>query len=99
MSHEVKHTVQDMLRNAATVYEKKNLEYGNTYKRTGAVIQEMFGEDPPLLETAEDYNRFAILAMIAGKLTRYATNFNHTGHEDSLIDISVYAQMLRELDK
>jgi hypothetical protein len=32
------------------------------------------------------------------KATRYAQNFERGGHEDSLIDNSVYTQMLREVD-
>jgi hypothetical protein len=36
--------------------------------------------------------------MMASKLARYANNFFTGGHADSLEDISVYAQMLREVD-
>jgi hypothetical protein len=85
-----------MLREAAAVNEKKNAEYGEGYLNHGAVMDGLF-PDGVTLTTEEDFNRFAVLDMIVAKMVRYARNFR-LGHDDSLLDISVYAAILRELD-
>ena len=36
---------------------------------------------------------------IINKIARYAENFDKGGHDDSLNDISVYAAMLRSIDR
>ena len=90
--------VTNELISAAKTFEERNEVYGDTYKRHGDVSLALF-PDGVTLETAEDQNRYACLNMIIGKLTRYATNFEEGGHQDSLHDISVYAAMLNELDQ
>jgi len=90
-------TVPEMLREAADTYEERNKVYGDTYKKHGTVMQSLF-PDGVSLDCDDDHNRFGVLTMIVGKLTRYAQNFNKGGHYDSLHDLSVYATMLNELD-
>lgn len=51
------------------------------------------------LNTAEDFNRFALFVQLMHKLTRYAQALKTGGHRDSLDDLSVYAQMLAAVDE
>jgi len=89
--------VTEELHKIAELFEERGKIYGEGYKLKGAVIDALF-EKPIILSTAEDFNRFSILNYIVGKLVRYSNNFIDSGHDDSLDDISVYAQMLKELD-
>ena len=91
-------TVFEMLREAAETYEERNEVYGDNYKHFGLVMRSLFPEGVDL-KSMDDFNRFGVLVQIVGKLGRYAANFDLGGHEDSLLDIAVYSQMLRELDR
>ena len=91
-------TTPDMLREAADVFEQKNKEYGNTYMIHGPVMVQLFKDSLLTLITEDDYARFAILEKIVDKIIRYSRNFEKGGHDDSLLDISVYCNILRELD-
>lgn len=95
-----------MLCDAAETHKERNKMYGDAYKKFGGVMSALF-PDGVKLETDDDHNRFGVLVMIVGKLTRYAPNFKpepkefemyQVGHADSLRDLSVYAAMLAELD-
>ena len=90
--------VPDMLKEAARVYEERDKQYGENYFKTGGMLETLF-PDGLKLETKDDFNRFAILVHLTNKLTRYASSFEAGGHEDSLVDLSVYAQILRKIDK
>lgn len=90
-------TVPEMLREAAAVYEERNKIYKDNYKHIGEVMCGMFPEGVTL-KTVDDFNRFFCYFQAVGKLTRYAAQFNAGGHDDSLVDNSVYSTMLRELD-
>jgi hypothetical protein len=92
----VRLTSADMLRQAAAINEAKNAEYGNGYINHGDVMAGLFPAGVHLLNPA-DFARFALLDLIVVKLVRYCRNFS-MGHDDSLLDISVYAAMLRETD-
>lgn len=90
-------TVPEMLREGAALYEERNKLYGDNYKKFGpAFIPFLRGIR---IETGDDLNRFAILIQVLAKITRYCENFNAGGHDDSLVDMVVYATMLRELDQ
>ncbi len=95
MSKQVK-GVPNKLREAAKVFEEKNAEYGNSYQEHGKIMEVLFPDGVELM-TPEDQNRFAIFTTMVSKMYRYAANWEE-GHDDSLLDISVYANMLRELD-
>lgn len=90
-------TVPEMLREAAAVYEERNKVYGSNYKRFGSVMREIFPQGITL-RSIDDFNRFGVFVQMVGKITRYAENWQRGGHEDSLVDLAVYSQMLRELD-
>jgi hypothetical protein len=90
-------TVPEMLRDCAQTYEERNAIYGNNYKLFGHIMQSLFPYSV-VLKTPEDHNRFGIFVQIVAKITRYAAQFHNGGHDDSLLDTSVYAQMLREID-
>lgn len=88
--------VPDELRKMAALYEERNALYGDNYKFFGEIMLAMLGRRT--FATAEDYTRFAIFLLITAKLDRYAKNLQKGGHDDSLDDISVYSQMLKEVD-
>ena len=87
----------ERLKKAAETYAERNKVYGNTYKRHGQVAAALF-PDGVTLKTVDDHNRFGVLTLVIGKLTRYCTNFSTGGHADSIHDLGVYAFMLEELD-
>ena len=90
-------TVPKMLRESAKVYEQRNKIYKDTYKRHGDVVAALFPEGIEVY-TPHDQNRLALITIIVGKLTRYSSMFYEGGHDDSLLDLAVYANMLREID-
>jgi hypothetical protein len=90
--------VSEMLQEASDIYEERNALYGDNYKRFGTIMVELFPMGVVLTE-AEDFNRFGVFVQMVSKITRYAEQFPKGGHVDSLIDTSVYATMLRELDE
>lgn len=91
-------SVADQLRNLGRLHESRNEEYGDAYKKHGAVMLALFPEGVNL-RTEADQARFNAFSNIVGKINRYAGAFARGGHVDSLDDISVYAQMLQELDR
>jgi hypothetical protein len=91
-------TVPEMLREAAATYEERNKLYGDNYKTFGQSMKGMF-PDGLTLRTIDDWNRLGIFVQVVSKATRYANLFEQGGHDDSLLDLSVYANMLRELDE
>lgn len=90
-------TVPEMLEAAAATYRERNKLYGDNYKLHGCVMAQLFGREI-VLRTPDDHNRFGVLTQIVSKLTRYVANWEEGGHDDSLLDVSVYSNMLRELD-
>lgn len=90
-------SVPQALRDAAAIYEERNKLYGDNYKRHGQVMAAMFPTGVELHDL-HDHNRFGVFTQIVAKLTRYAENFQRGGHVDSLDDMTVYSQMLQELD-
>lgn len=90
-------TVPSQLAELAKLYQQRNDQYGDTYKRVGNVLWEIF-DGKINLETTDDINRFVTFTMVIMKMCRYAQSFDKGGHADSLDDAAVYAQMLREID-
>lgn len=89
--------VTKQLRKAAEIYEERNALYGDNYKHFGEAVVGIFPRGVTL-ETVDDFNRFSIFMQMIAKATRYAQMFTRGGHIDSLDDLSVYSQMLQELD-
>jgi len=81
----------------ADLYRQRNDVYGDDYKQHGHIMKALF-EYGVHLHSPSDFNRYAILQNIVTKLNRYLASWEKGGHADSLDDISVYAQMLKELD-
>ena len=88
---------QDSLRQSADVFEERGRVYGEAYKRFGPVMEALFpggfyafGPDA--------FNRLGVIVQIVSKLVRYTGAMKDGGHDDSLLDLSTYAAMLRELD-
>jgi hypothetical protein len=90
-------SVPDRLQALGDLYRERNKLYGNNYKEFGAIMAGMFPEGLTLT-TVEDFNRFTIFVQAFAKFTRYAKAIKTGGHADSLDDISVYCQMMREYD-
>jgi len=89
--------VPDNLKKLAELFEERNKTYGSNYKEIGFVLHALFPEGI-CVNSHEDWSRFGCLFQMISKLTRYVQNFESGGHRDSLDDLSVYAQMLSELD-
>lgn len=87
----------DRLRGLGALYDRKNAEYGDSYKSFGPFASSLF-PDGLKIDSPADFGRMMVFLQIVGKVHRYAANFHNGGHGDSLDDIAVYAQMLRELD-
>lgn len=79
------------------LYRERNALYKDNYKNFGKTLVGLFPRGLTL-NTVEEFNRFAIFLQLMHKMSRYANATQSGGHDDSLDDISVYAQMLREYD-
>ena len=90
-------SVPEMLEELAELYRERNKQYGDNYKTHGDVMMALFPNGIKLKKPI-DFNRYSCFKEMVTRLGRYAHNYDNGGHEDSLRDISVYAQMLRELD-
>lgn len=86
----------DNLEAITKLYKERNKLYKNNYLIAGEIFLWLHPEGI-VIDTAEKYNRMAILMQIINKLIRYSYNWE-TGHPDSLNDISVYAMILKEID-
>ena len=89
----------EMLEEAAEVFRQRNALYGDNYKKFGEVMKALLPGQHLALRTPDDYNRMGLLVQIVSKLGRYCENFEGGGHDDSLLDLAVYSQMLREIDQ
>lgn len=89
--------IPGILDEARDTFMKRNADYGENYKRFGALLIALFPEGgiPPITDAASA-DRLAALIDCAGKLHRYAHNFETGGHRDSARDLVVYAAMLEE---
>jgi hypothetical protein len=90
-------TVPEMLAALARIYEERGKVYGDDYKNHGKVMVALF-PNGLTLKSVDDFNRYSCFKELITKTSRYAPNFVKGGHADSLDDISVYSQMLQELD-
>lgn len=80
------------------LYRQRNVLYKDNYKRFGSIMLGLFPEGL-MLKSEGDFNRMALFVHVLTKVTRYATQFDNGGHADSLDDLSVYSQMLAEVDR
>ena len=90
-------TVPQMLSDLGALNRQRGEVYGKDYHHVGEVLKGMF-PDGIHIDSPDAMNRLSMLLMMTTKLMRYAGNINKGGHEDSLCDVAVYSQMLREWD-
>lgn len=90
-------SVPQRLAALAKIYEERGKVYAKDYQHLGASLKAIFPQGL-LLETEEEFNRFALFIHLHGKMARYGQNIKKGGHADSLDDASVYAQLMRECD-
>jgi hypothetical protein len=93
----VKKTVPERLKKLGKLYEERNKVYGNPFADFGYVLYYMFG-GRLVLETPEEFGRFSLFMAHWGKMSRYSAAIKSGGHADSMDDLAVYAQILREFD-
>lgn len=93
-------TVGEKLAHLGKIYEERGAVYGKDYHHTGQALAAMF-PDGLVLRTPEQFRRHMILCFMLAKLMRHANSImaHGAGHLDSLDDLSVYAQMARELEE
>lgn len=92
--------IPELLDAAHNLFLSRNAEYGESYKRFGALLLALFPEGGiPPITTVEDADRLSALLDCISKLHRYAHSFSRGGHRDSARDLIVYAAMLEEATK
>lgn len=89
--------VPDRLIELANIFKDRNKSYKDNYRTTGSVIKSMF-PDGVFLRTEEEFNRFYLYVMLIHKMTRAFKTFPSKSHDDSLDDLAVYSQLLRDYD-
>jgi len=89
--------VVKILNTSASIYEERNGQYGDAYKKHGHIIKALF---PDGIQTSEaiDFTRINLLNAIVSKLSRYASAFDGNRNDDDLRDLICYAAMLQEID-
>lgn len=95
MAHQI---ASEILKEAGETYAERHKVYGDNYKLVGKVLEQLF-PDGITLKTADDHNRFHIMMLSVVKLSRYVNNWDSGGHDDSLLDLSVYSAMLLSIDQ
>lgn len=88
----------DMLEEGARTFRERAAIYGDNYLVIGTLFDALFPKGIKV-STPEDHARLHMLECVIMKVTRYVQNWDKGGHDDSLLDLSVYATMLRALDK
>lgn len=88
--------VGDQLRAMADLYDQRNEMYKDNYLRFGVIMDTLF-PDGMVVKGPWAWNRLGMFVQVVSKQTRYAAQWD-SGHDDSLDDTSVYAQMLKQVD-
>lgn len=91
---EVTRNAADVLDSAAATFRERNEMYKDNALVVGKVMTALFPKGVTL-ETAEDYHMWHLFELLIVKLTRF-TNSGLT-HQDSILDLTVYAAMLEPL--
>jgi len=85
-----------ILNSAAQLFEAKNIEYGDAYKRHGKIMKEFF-PDGLTLETEDDFFKFHLFELDVIKSNRIASCMaDHQDHPDSWEDKIIYSAMAKE---
>lgn len=95
----------ELIQKWTKTYEEKNRDYGDSWKKTGQLIDIIVGQNIQL-DTVEKKNAAALMVRILDKLCRFGNlYFNHKGEavvrdesiRDTLCDAGIYMFMLAEL--
>lgn len=90
---------QDFLADGAETYERKNDDYGDSWRLTGEIMWLILGEQPLTLETPEDFIRFGLWTRRLDKFCRamhgefVSDDVNYESIQDNHRDDMVYAAM------
>jgi hypothetical protein len=80
------------------LHAERQSVYGDDYRHIGEVLEGMFPRGLTL-SGQEQFRRFALFCQVVGKSSRYAQSLARgTHHPDSMNDVTVYSQMIRETD-
>lgn len=90
-------TPDENLKKAAELFKERGAVYKDNYRRAGEIFMWLC-PDGIVIDSAEKYNRMAIMMQIVNKLLRYSLNWEN-GHIDSVKDMTVYTAILQELDE
>ena len=85
--------VPEELEKLGDLYKQRNAQYGDCYKHHGEIMEILFPGGWEL-NTKHDFNKFMLFNMLLIKLMRFSQTMSH---DDSLDDMAVYAQMLKEI--
>ena len=88
----------DILQEAATTFNERKAAYKDNFIRLGNSLAAMF-PNGIILKWPEDFVRFHLFVLQQTKVSRYATNFETGGHQDSIHDAIVYAALLEAYDE
>ena len=91
-------SAHEVLKAATNTFKERHDVYGDNYLVVGEVMKALFPSGI-YLQDEDDHNRFHLFMLQIVKLTRYTQNWDNGGHEDSLLDLSVYAAMLVDVDR
>lgn len=85
------------------MFEKKNQDYGNAYETIGEILIKLFPGGVALTDSIS-LSEFSIFSILIGKVCRYAQlqtgrKANFESLADTLDDLSIYGQILKELNK
>lgn len=84
---------------AKRTFEGRQETYGGGgFGNYGDILSTLFPGGVKL-ETTEDFTRFWFICMLVTKMIRYAKNFDQGGHQDSSLDLGVYAFLLGAFDE
>lgn len=90
----------DILFQGAETYEKKNEDYGDSWRLVGEILYRLAGQEPITLETTRDFVSFGLYNRRFDKIARaFQGEFvadgemNYESIEDAHEDESVYAAM------
>ncbi len=95
----IKSTVPKRLGALGKLFAKRSAVYGRDYITVGKVFVGFF-PDGIVLDSEEAFRTFYLLCFMISKINRYVKCVGRgETHEDSLNDLSVYSQMVAELDE
>lgn len=83
--------VAEKIREGADTFEKKNADYGSSYRKSGQILFKMLGQIK--LENEQDFIEFGLLVRKMDKLMRFG-NLRFTATEQKVKDESIIDTMM-----